>query len=514
MKVSKFLKDLISTGASQLGVLLFGFILLRIMTAVLNQEHFGLFILIRRWIVVLVPMATLNLSIGLARYISFDKEKARFYLHISLIITTALTVLMLILLILFNKPFSTAFFDSDRYSNLVIVLAFFLFAHATHLITYSYFRGKMDMNTANVIRLLFTGFPVLLGGIALITGASDYSTILCLYFSVYSLWGVVTTVYFLRKECSLSQFKNIKNKVTQGIKGRAFILEESRGLLRYSLARIPSFFFISLIFSFPVIFASHKISVTASGYIGIVVAVLHLLGIFCMPFNLIFLPKFSSLIKEKQVENIKKYSLIILDFIFTFLPIIVIMIFGLTRYIIRIWFGVNYLITVNSVAVAILASVFYLGYALIRGILDGLFEFPFINIINLAGLVTVVALCLSMGTGIFEISAALSCGLFILGVASIFILVKKLRLPFPWLKVLSVLVGCGLIFLLLTVVDNMITGLKLNGLYTFALCVFYRGVFLVPAWWFYWRKTLWYKEMLKRITFKNSIKENVVLYEE
>jgi O-antigen/teichoic acid export membrane protein len=513
MKLSKFLKDLVSTGASQIGVLLFGFILVKIMTAVLNKENFGLFTLIRRWIVVLVPMVTLNLSIGLARYISFDKEKARFYLHISLIITTALSVLMFILLCLFNKPFSIVFFNDAHDSNLVLLLGLFLFAHVIHLITYSYFRGRMDMNTANIMRLLFTGFPVLLGGIVLITGTSDYSTILYLYFSVYSLWGMVTSVYFLRKECSITQFKNKKNKVSQGIKGMAIYFKESRGFLQYSLARIPSLFFISLIFSFPVFFANHKISVTAAGYIGIVVAVLHLLGIFCMPFNLIFLPKFSSLIKEKQVENIKNYSLIILDFIFTFLPIIVVMMFGLTRYFIRIWLGTKYLITVNSVAVAILASVFYLGYALVRGVLDGLFEFPFVNIINLAGFVTVVVLCLLTGTGIFEVSAALSCGLFILGVASIFILVKKLRLPVPWMKVITALVGCGLIFLLLSVVDNMITGLNLNGWYTFALTVFYRIFLLALIWWFYWRKSLWYKEMLKRIFFKDSIKPGI-LYEE
>ncbi|UCH97116.1 MAG: oligosaccharide flippase family protein [Candidatus Aminicenantes bacterium] len=511
MRVSKFLKDLISTGASQVGVLLFGVLLLKIMTAVLNEENFGLFILIRRWIVVLLPMVTLNLSIGLARYISFDKEKARFYLHISLIITTALTVLMFIFLILFNKTFSITFFKSPHYSKLVFLLALFLFAHVIHLITYSYFRGKMDMNTANVMRLLFTGFPVLLAGIFFILGTSNYSTILYLYFSVYAFWGVISSLYFLRKVCSFTLFKT---GVALSKTKLVFNFKESRSLLLYSLARIPSLFFISLILSFPVFIATHKISVTAAGYIGIVVAVLHLLGIFCMPFNLILLPKFSSLTKNKQVENIKNYSLVILDFIITFLPIIVVMLFGLTRYIILIWFGPKYLITVNSAAIAILASVFYLGYALIRGVLDGLFEFPFINIINLAGLVTVVVLCLLIGTGIFELSAALSCGLFILGVASIFVLVKKLQLPVSWLKALKALVGCGLIFLLLTVADDMITGLNLSTWYTFAICAFYRIFLLVLVWWFYWRKTLWYNEMLKRITFKDSIKEDVMMYEE
>jgi O-antigen/teichoic acid export membrane protein len=501
------------------------------MTIVLDEKNFGLFILMRRWIVVLLPIVTLNLSIGLARYVSFDRDKARFYLHISLVITTTLTALMFIFLTLFNQSFSTAFFNSPHYSNLVFLLALFLFAHTIHLITYSYFRGKMDMNRANTVRLLFTGFPVLLGGVFLILGIKNYSTILSLYFSVYAVWGVISTVYFLKKECSFPLFKTIfqkgvvpptdcdvssKNNISEGINKNklAFNFKGSRSLILFSLVRIPALFFVSLIFSFPVFIASHKISVTAAGYMGIVVAVLHLLGLFCMPFNLIFLPKFSSLIKNKQLENIKNYSLVILDFIFTFLPILVVMLFGLTRYIVLIWFGTKYLITVNSVAVAILASVFYLAYALIRGVLDGLFEFPFINFINLAGFLTVVVLSLLMGTGIFELSAALCCGLFILGTSAIFILVKKLQLSIPWVKGIIALAGCGLIFLLLTAADNMLTGLNLNTWYTFALCTFYRVFLFALVWWFYWRKTLWYDAIIKRINIKEPLKQGVMVYED
>jgi O-antigen/teichoic acid export membrane protein len=497
-----------TTGASQVAVILFGVVLLRIMASILDEKNFGLFMLIRRWIVVLLPVVTLNLSIGLARYVSFEKEKARYYLQISLIITTVLTVLIFIVLTLFNKLASNAFFNSNDYIDLVFLLGIFLFANMIHLITYSYFRGKMDMNNANIMRLLFMGFPMLLAGLFFILGIDNYSTILLLYFSIYTFWGVIISLYYLKKECSWTLFKTIFKR------GKVFNIEESRSIIKYSLIRIPSLIFISLIFSFPVIYANRRISITASGYIGIVVSVLHLLTIFSMPFNLIFLPKFSSLIKNNLVENIKNYSLIILDFIFTFLPIVVVMLFGLTRYIVLLWFGPKYLITVDGVAAAILASVFYLGYALIRGVLDGLYEFPFINIVNLAGLLTVVVLSLLMGNGIFEISAALCCGLFILGISAIFILVKKLQLSIPWLKFLTALVGCGVLFLLLTVVDNRLAGLKLNTWYMFVLCTSYRGILFVLAWWFYWRKTLWYNEILKRINIKVPIKEEVMIYEE
>jgi hypothetical protein len=156
------------------------------------------------------------------------------------------------------------------------------------------------------------------------------------------------------------------------------------------------------------------------------------------------------------------------------------------------------------VAIAILASVFYLGYALIRGVLDGLFEFPFINFINLAGILTVVVLSLLMGNSIFKLSAALCCGLFMLGISAIFVLVKKLQLSIPWMKGLFTLMGCGLLFLLLTVVDSGLADLKLNTWYTFALCAFYRTFLFALVWWFYWRKTLWYNEMLKRINIKGE----------
>ncbi len=499
MRVSKFLKDLVTTGVSQVGVILFGVVLLRIMASVLDEENFGLFMVIRRGIAVLQPVITLNLSIGLARYVSFDKEKARYYLHISLIIGTVLTVLIFMVFALFNQFFSRVIFDSKDCINLVFLLGFFLFAEMIHLITFSFFRGKMDMKIANGMRLLFMGFPVLLAGIFFILDMDNYSTILYLFFSIYTIWGVITSLYFFKKECSLALFKTIFKE------GAAFNFEKSRSLIMYSLVRIPSLILITLTFSFPMFYALHKISVTASGYIGIVLAFLHLVGVASMPFNLIFLPKFSSLIKNKQMENIKNYSLIILDFIFTFLPVLLVILFGLTRHIVLIWFGPRYLVTVDSVAVSILASVFYVGFSLIRGILDGLFEFPFINIINLAGFLTVVVLSLLIGNSIFALSVALCCGLFILGISAAFILVKKLHLPVPWMKNIIALIGCGILFLLLTVVDSMLASLKLNTWFTLALNVFYRFFLLVPVWWFYWRKTLWYKEMLKRMNIKPEV---------
>jgi len=497
-KPSKFIKDLFTTGFSQLGVLLFNVLILKIMTAALSKEYFGLFILMRRWVTVLVPILTLNLSIALTRYVSYEKENAGFYLHISLLVSTAVSAIVFSAFFLFPQTFAGLFFKNSAFNTFVFILAVFLAANYIELIAYSYFRGKLNMNTANALRVLFYGFPVLLALVLMLLKIKNHAAFLYLYFLIYSLWGVLMGCWYLRREFSFALLKNILKKKWQSLFNR------SRKLFLFSFIRIPSVVFDSLIFSFPVFIAAHKISITAAGYMGIVVAVLRLLEMFSMPFNMIFLPKFSSLEKNGDRENIKNYSLLVLDFIFTFLPVLVVTVFGLARFIILIWVGPAYLPTAKSVAVAVLFSMFYLAFALIRGILDGLFVFPFNNFIGLSGFVTIAGLSLALGTDVFRLSIAFGCGLLFLGLVSIGILVKKLHLSIPWTVVLKAIACTLFIFLALKAADGYLLGLSLKDLHFFAICVSYRILLVSVVWFFYWRKTLWYRELIKRFDFSGT----------
>ena len=496
MKVSRFLKDLFSTGFSQIGVLLFGVLLLKVMAAALSKEYLGLFFIIRRLVAVLLPMVTLNLSIGLARYAGTESGKSESYLNISLVTTAVLSSIIFIVLSLFHKSFAVLFFEDSRYSPFVFVLVLFLFANMVFLVAYSYFRGKLNMTAANVLKVLFYGFPLVLALVLMAVKTVDHSTALHLYFLIYSLYGAIISFYFLRGQFSLAGITGIlKKKLTAA-------LLESRDLFHFSLVRVPTVLFNALIFGFPVFMATHKISLAAAGYMGIVVAVLRLLEVFSMPFNMIFLPKFSSLKEKKEMENIKTYSRVVLDFILTFLPVMAITLFGLTRFIVLLWFGADYLTASDSVAIAILFSMFYLAFALVRGILDGLFTFPFNNIISLAGFVALVGLSYLMGTDIFNLSLAFGTGLAVLGVMSVWLLVKKLGLKIPWKQLLTAIAVSSTLFLALNFSDGFLKGFQLKDLHSFAICVLYRIPLVFLTWFFYWRKTLWYNEVMKRVTFK------------
>ncbi len=489
-----------TTGFSQVAVVAFGVVLLKLLAAAFSESHFGLFHLVRRWDMVLLPVLTLNISFGLVRYVSFEEENSSFFLHLSLAVTGLLCLIFFPALFLFPGYFSKLLFHSPDYAKLVMILPLFLAANLLHLLAYSYFRGKLHMNTANLMRTLFFGFPLIPAGIALLVKSKSGSlapiSLLYTFFLSYSIFGIGISVYFLRKEVSFRAMKSLFRDKWPAVKDT---LKKKRSLFTFSLSRVPGVFFISMVFSFPVLYAGKSISLVAAGYIGIVVSVLRLFEVFSMPFNMIFLPKFSILKRDYDLEHIIEFNQVVLDFIFTFLPFCGVIVFGLMPFVILVWFGPSYLAAADSVAIAVLFSAFYLAFALLRGILDGLFEIPYTNIISFSGFLAIGLLSILIGTDTFTLSIAFGCSLVILGLVSIGLLVRMLGIAIPWLVALKALAGAALVFLVLYFADNKVAQLDLKGLHSFALSLSYRLLLIAGLWLFYWRKTLWYKELVRRM---------------
>ncbi|MCP5046016.1 MAG: hypothetical protein GY940_02520, partial [bacterium] len=398
MRASKFLKDFFSTGFSQAGVLIFSLVLLKLMADAFSESHFGLFNLVRRWNLILIPVITLNLSIGLVRYVSYEKEKSSFFLHLSLVTSAALCLPVFSALILFPSVFSKLLFDTPGHGRLVMALALFLTANIMHLMAYSYLRGKLEMNAANLLRTLFFGVPLLpAAAILLFKKETAFAPVshLYLFFLAYAVWGIFISGYYLGKEFSGSAVTSIFRKGRSSVSDA---LKQGRDIFRFSLSRIPAVFFIAMVFGFPVLYAGYRLSLKAAGYVGIVVSILRLFEIFSMPFNMIFLPKFSALKRGNDPQLIRDHCRVVVDFIFTFLPFCGVFIFGLLHFAVRAWFPPSYLAAVDSIAVTVLFSAFYLAYALVRGILDGLFEFPYTNIICFSGFSIIALTALVFGS--------------------------------------------------------------------------------------------------------------------
>ncbi|MCP5047328.1 MAG: hypothetical protein GY940_09170, partial [bacterium] len=224
-------------------------------------------------------------------------------------------------------------------------------------------------------------------------------------------------------------------------------------------------------------------------------------------FNMIFLPKFSALKRGNDPQLIRDHCRVVVDFIFTFLPFCGVFIFGLLHFAVRAWFPPSYLAAVDSIAVTVLFSAFYLAYALVRGILDGLFEFPYTNIICFSGFSIIALTALVFGSTTFTISIAFGCGLFTLGIVSVGTLVRKLQLSIRWLSLSKSLALATLVFFLLYYADGQLTGSGMRGFQSFAVSLSYRVLLLGALWGLYWRKTLWYNEVLKRLRVPKTVND-------
>lgn len=218
------------------------------------------------------------------------------------------------------------------------------------------------------------------------------------------------------------------------------------------------------------------------------------------------MPKFSEFTVSSRPEDVKEKSMIVVNFIITFLPPVVLIIYGLSRHLLLFWLGKEFLVALPTVQIAILFSGFYIMYAIIRGILNGVFIFPYVNIISLLGLAgTALPIVIALGDTLTGVSVSFGIGLFMLGISSLYILVKKLELRFPWISLLAYSIVAAAVFLITVVLDKSLVRLiSLNIYAEFIILCGYRFLLLLAVFFLFWKKTLWYSELIKRMNLKKQ----------
>jgi O-antigen/teichoic acid export membrane protein len=489
VKASKFIRDISATGLTQIAVVLLSVILLRIMATTLSKEYFGVLMIVRRIIAIGAPLITLNLGIGLARYVSYEREKEKEFLSVALPTVCFVGLLTTVLFILFRYPLSGLFFKASEYSNFVGLSGLFVFSYGIFSVSYAFFRGRQDMSRANRMQIAYYGFPIVLVTVLWVIFPEQHSRLLALYFVIFSLWGISLGIANVRHEMSLRLWPNIRER-----------FESTKHLFSYSLSRIPSGFFLALTFGIPVFVASRRISLVAAGYVGIAVAIVRLMEVFATPFNLLFLPKFAEIKKRNDPQEISAKTSVVIDFIITALPLFVVIAYGLSKYIVIGFFDGKYAAAIPSVSMIILFSAFYVAYVLIRGILDGLLSFPYVNVICLSGFLVTALFCFAYGQTIGALSIGLGLGLLTMGISGFCVLTKKGKVDIKAGKLLISLLLAALVFAVLWFLDGSVSGLPLNEYIRFCLVLLYRVVLILALFLFYWKpNALWVRELLQRV---------------
>lgn len=345
------------------------------------------------------------------------------------------------------------------------------------------------MLTANSLNVVWFLFPVLLISVFLLPGWKDKHVLLLWFYSLFAIIVFIPAFIYFGKHGVFSLKKIIQVR-----------FDQDKPFLFYGLGRIPASLFLTLIFLVPVFVSTHKISLAAAGYAGISVYVLRMMELASVPFNMIFLPKFSELKGKADTGEVREKSFIVVDFIISFLPAVVAMVYGLSRHILVFWFGNKFIDALPGLKIVVLFSVFFLAYAMIRGILDGVFLFPYVNIICLSGFVVSVGLSFTfLNRTVADLCLAFGIALAVMGISAFYIIVKKVGLPFRPSRFLLSVVWTGIVFALLFYTDKIVSGWKINIYAEFSLMAAARLLLAAVLFLLFWRKTLWYNELRKRI---------------
>jgi len=224
---------------------------------------------------------------------------------------------------------------------------------------------------------------------------------------------------------------------------------------------------------------------------------------FATPFNLLFLPKFAEVKRRSNQEEIKYKVSIVIDFVITFLPLLTIMVYGFSKYIVVIFFGHKYIPAVSSVSIVILFSFFYIGYVLARGVLDALFHFPYVNVICLTSFLTVGLLSHIFCNNIFLLAIDFCIGIAVMGITALWLLIKKCNVSIQIQQFLLPVFLSIITFLILFIADRYIDELIINEYWTLLIFTLNRILLFFVLFLIYWKpKTLWMQEVLIKFQLK------------
>lgn len=464
---NKFFYHISLTFFTQILITLFSIYLLNLLSIKLTEEEFGIYLIIKRVAAFGFSILTLNLGISLARYNSLEPENSDLFFLISFFISLILFALITALILYFKNWVSSFLFQEEVYSKYLFPCLLYLFATSLLNLCVGYFRGKKNYLLMNISLFLFWFLSLLL--FYLSRSSQDFIFSYVLYSSVTIIIVLIILILISIEKFSIINLKNI----------REFFL--------YGVKRIPSVFFFSVIFFVPVLVASNEFSLKQAAYIGIIVSITRMMQMIAQPFNTLFVPSFASMKRYNSNKDINHYCSLIFDIMVGFPLIIGVLLLLFSNEIILLWFGEKYLNVVTYLIIVAPSIGFLLSYVVIRGVLDGLYNYPYNNITTFFG--GAFSILFGVSIIIFSLNIkVLVFGFFLsnmmLGLVSFIILAVKSKISFFRFKyIVSVIWFLATTSIVYMIVKN-VTSIDLNTI----LVKITIAVLLVVCSWFIYKK--------------------------
>jgi O-antigen/teichoic acid export membrane protein len=367
----------------------------------LGKDGFSEYAVVRRLVVLIVPIPLLGIGVALPRYIGYsngnqDKPAASRYYGAAIACVVIATLVCVLGINVFSNEFAFLFFGARDYAHFVFPLSTMIVGLSLHTIACGYFRGHLQLNRANALQFI---------DIALVP-------ILVFMFAHHSLDHILLTigsVWILIAGTTLT--------TTAASVPRRNISDEARELLRYGVQRVPGDFTLIALFTLPVTVVAHLQGVQQAGYLAFAISVLSMICAVFQPVGLVLLPKATHMLAEgshrelrAHVSQLLKISVLISLVLTLFVALFATQLF-------RIYLGQGYEQVAGLVRIMVIGTIPYSIYLVLRNIIDAFHKNGVTALILLLSLAVFgggVTLGISAGISSFAVMPSFLCGLVIL----------------------------------------------------------------------------------------------------
>jgi O-antigen/teichoic acid export membrane protein len=358
MRNSIFLsKNYILTYITEFAVLISGILVYKLAAGSFGKEGFNEYSICRRTLSFIQPLLIMGLGVGLPRYIAIAaagdlRKKISSYFYSALIIMAIVLLIASLAFMIFDRQLSYLFFGTESYYHLIYPLIIMLCGMVFHSLCYSFFRGEMRMNSANIMQLLNLGLVPM---IIFLFGKDIYQVLLLTGLS----WLFISAGFFLYIAFNLKPEKDD-------------LFESAKELLRYGLQRVPGDVALGAFFALPTYFIAHYVNdnLDSAGNAAFAISLLNMIGAAFGPICLLLLPQASKAIANRDYSSLQKYSkeILVLTLVVSGLGLVFVEIFASP--LITIYMNGNYPGLVEVVRIVMPACVGYAVYISLRSILD------------------------------------------------------------------------------------------------------------------------------------------------
>jgi len=280
------------------------------------------------------------------------------------------------------------------------------------------------------------------------------------------------------------------------------ISSSMKTLLKYCIPRVPAGFALAGLLTLGPLLAGHIRGLKEAGYFVIGQSVFRVMESAIVGFGLVALPKISQLLAEEKVEFLRSKIEDILNMIFQLGLFVTIHAFIWSKEIVLVWLGSEYIDAVPIMKIIILSLGPYLGYVILRSIVDAV-EVRAINTLNIS-LSLILAAVLSIifiyaGFGIIGLAIGTTIGFAALGVMTSYYLMKRYQISFENFMLRQVILLNILFAVTVLIIKHYISSYLSQFNLLITGFIIEAVLFLCYLYFFYKKDVRWISELKVRI---------------